>query len=646
MAIRLWPTDAEKATSLTKAQRFLAKQARKQLSGWFFADIDPLGMATERNHMGMCIIPEMGLLTFSIIDGDVELSFFESSTIINQTIEKRMHERLLESAMLITTDGTKKILKFPYKHIIILPAGIGTTLKELTVDMIEDLSKYVSVGFFKKLNGSNSDLKDWFSDVNVAYDPEYDEISERECIAIMQKLSPEYTVVFREKEEVETKKSSQTFSEAEYAITGKEIEYRSYMLDEEQVKIVNEVGFGHRVMLANAGAGKSVLLLSKAFKYANLHKDSRVLLTCYNHNLAEAYVFKKECARFYGKNNLSIMTFHALVKKLYKDVLKVSLPGEFPSETEIKQLLQYVTDGRVETRFKAIFIDEAQIFDPLYLDLCYALYEKTEDGVFLLSGDLNQTVRSQSRRGDAPWKKMKTQRLDFTGRVKYIKKNYRNSKEISDYLNRMLNYMNNHLSELSLINNKEFEYDLFGEGSRRGIALEVKTHIDRMNIKNEIVSAIQEICSKYHIGYTEIGILFPYKKSSHLKYFIMQWIKDAFNEQGIPFSTITTDESGHKDRYSSVNGITLSTIDSSLGLDFKAVIMCGLFPYNYVYSDNLKPKKLSSWKNIKSFSDNEKEAVAVQIRKIYTGCSRARDILYVLSDLDANSPVEDVLTQR
>ena len=646
MAVRLWPTDAEKVTSLTKAQKFLAKQAKKQLSGWFFADIDPLGMATERNHMGMCIIPAMGLLSFSIIDGDTDSSFFESSNIVKQMIEKRMHERLLESAMLITSDGTKKILKFPYKHIIIFPEGIGTALNDLTADKVDDLSKYVSIGFFKKLNNSDSDLKEWFSDVNIAYDPEFNELSERECIAIMQKLSPEYTVVFREKESAEAKKSSQVFSEAEYSITGEEIEYRSYMLDEEQVKIVNDVGFGHRVMLANAGAGKSVLLLSKAFKYANLHKDSRVLLTCYNNNLADAYVFKKQCARFYGKNNLYIMTFHALVKKLYKDVLKVSLPGEFPSETEIKQLLQYVTDGRVETRFKAIFIDEAQIFDPLYLDLCYALYEKTEDGVFLLSGDLNQTVRSQSRRGDAPWKKMKTQRLDFTGRVKYIKKNYRNSKQISDYLNQMLNYMNRHLLELSLIDNKEFEYDLFGEGSREGIALEVKTHINRMNIQSEIVNTIQEICSKYSVGYTEIGILFPYKKNSQLKYFIMQWIKDALNEHGIPFSIITTDETGHKDRYSDVNGISLSTIDSSLGLDFKAVILCGLFPYNYVYSDNLKPKKLSTWKNIKSFSDSEKEAVAMQIRKIYTGCSRARDILYVLSDLDANSPVEDVLTQR
>jgi hypothetical protein len=32
--------------------------------------------------------------------------------------------------------------------------------------------------------------------------------------------------------------------------------------------------------------------------------------------------------------------------------------------------------------------------------------------------------------------------------------------------------------------------------------------------------------------------------------------------------------------------------------------------------------------------------------KIYTACSRARDVLYVLSDLTPNSPTEDILLER
>ena len=35
-----------------------------------------------------------------------------------------------------------------------------------------------------------------------------------------------------------------------------------------------------------------------------------------------------------------------------------------------------------------IFIDEVQIFDPLFLELCYRLLEDDDDRVFLMAGDL------------------------------------------------------------------------------------------------------------------------------------------------------------------------------------------------------------------------------------------------------------------
>ena len=89
------------------------------------------------------------------------------------------------------------------------------------------------------------------------------------------------------------------------------------------------MGKGHRVILANPGAGKSVLLLSKAFKYASMYKGSNVLLTCYNNNLADSYNFKRNCANFGENNNLFIMTFHKLVKKIYEESLKKYCPRNF-----------------------------------------------------------------------------------------------------------------------------------------------------------------------------------------------------------------------------------------------------------------------------------------------------------------------------
>lgn len=260
----------------------------------------------------------------------------------------------------------------------------------------------------------------------------------------------------------------------------------------------------------------------------------------------------------------------------------------------------------------------------------------------MMAGDLNQTVRSQSRRGDAPWKKIAGGKLDFTGRVKYIGKNYRNSPEISGFLNIMLVYMNAYLSRLNMINIDEFEYDTFENGASKNVALEVQTGIERKNIQAETVRVIGEIVDKYHIGYSEIAILYPVKDNKVLNYHIQHWIRTALEREHIPFSFISSTEDGQRATYSNTNGVVISSIDSSLGLDFRAVVLTGLYPYTYVFDGNGHRHKLNSWNSIKSLPEDAKEAAQIQMRKLYTACSRAREVLYVLSDAEDETIIDDI----
>ena len=107
--------------------------------------------------------------------------------------------------------------------------------------------------------------------------------------------------------------------------------------------------------------------------------------------------------------------------------------------------------------------------------------------------------------------------------------------------------------------------------------------------------------------------------------------------------TSSLDGCFNRKRYSDSNGVVISTIDSSLGLDFKAAIVAGLYPYNYVFRDDYSYKTISSWSVIKNMPDDDQLQVQTQMRAIYTACSRARDVLYVLSDLTPGSPMEEIL---
>ncbi len=628
----------------------MRKASQKLENGHFVVGIDPIGMSSEKVHMGIYISPDRGLLSFSIYTDKLDPALKMVYENYISMVEKKIYERLLDSKMLIARDGDKKILKFPYKHAIIFANEKPVSLRG-EYAILKDIAPHIYMQFLTQLGHQKSLLRK--ADLDIAktttkpFATDFKELTEQECRAIFERLAPEYIVVIHEKENVEVKQVSVTHTDADFKITGKEEEYKTFFLDEYQVAQVNDMGKGHRVLLANPGAGKSVLLLSKAFKYGSLYKDSKILLTCFNNNLADSYAFKKSRANFGDNRNIYIMTLHKLVKKLFEECLHKHCYSNIATPEEIQECLDKVRSGEIKIRFKAIFIDEVQIFEPIYLELCYELLEKSDDVLFLMAGDLNQTVRTQSRRGDAPWKKINGVTLDFTGRVKYIEKNYRNSKQIGGYLNRMLCYMNKYMEQMNMISMKEFAYDSFEPGDHDGVALTVETGVNRAKIQSAVLVAIKEIVNKYKVGYSEIAVLFPYKQNKSLNYYFLYWLTSAMDKEDIPYSLITTPVDGvqNKVQFSKTNGVVVSTIDSSLGLDFKAVIVAGLYPYNYFFTDKGVKVEISNWKQIGELGADSQEKVQVQIRKVYTACSRARDILYVISDLKPGSPMEQILIE-
>lgn len=647
MPVKIWPSEFERKEHVNSAERFLLRNATKNFNdGCFVTGIDPLGFSTDQVHMGMYISPKQGLITFSIVQEKIIPSQIPMLQMAAENIEQSIYGRLLNSKMLIVRHDNKKFLKFPYKHIYIF-VNEDVPVTSCDDDTLTSFSPYSAIRFFIPIVAKNRPkyIKDLhiFDNIRMPYNSGFLQITNAESLAIFERLAPEYTVVMKDREEVEVTESTDEIPEQSEDISGEEVEYRTFYLDDYQVGQINDMGRGHRVILANAGAGKSVLLLSKAFKYASMYKGSKVLLTCFNNNLADSYRFKKSCAAMNGHDRkLYIFNLHKLVAKLYKEYLGTTI-DEFATDEQIRNCLDEINNGTIKVRFKAIFIDEVQIFTPLWLELCYALLEKTSDSLFLMAGDLNQTVRSQSRLGDAPWKKIADGKLDFTGRVKYIKKNYRNSPEISEFLNRMLTYMNSKLRQLDMINLDEFEYDSFENGSSQNVALKIETGINRIKIKEVVINVIHEIVDKYHIGYSEIAVLFPQKGNRYFKYNFLFWITEALKEDHIPYSLISTPEEGQKVRYSDASGVILSSIDSSLGLDFRAVILAGLYPFNYVFDSNSNAKILSSWKVVKSFKPDMKESVQIEMRKLYTACSRAREVLYILSDLTPGTIMDDII---
>lgn len=105
--------------------------------------------------------------------------------------------------------------------------------------------------------------------------------------AIMQRIVPEYVTV-RVAEVAEN--TSTTGADEELLIVDEDdIAVKAFRLDREQINIVNKISKGDQLILACAGSGKSVLLISKCFKAARANPDKQFLITCYNDNLHSLY---------------------------------------------------------------------------------------------------------------------------------------------------------------------------------------------------------------------------------------------------------------------------------------------------------------------------------------------------------------------
>ena len=97
----------------------------------------------------------------------------------------------------------------------------------------------------------------------------------------------------------------------------KDVVVKAFRLDKEQINIVNRISKDdpNQLILACAGSGKSVLLISKCFKAAQMNPTKKFLITCRNENLHSLYIWFIDRAGLREKN-VECMTFHTLCKKL------------------------------------------------------------------------------------------------------------------------------------------------------------------------------------------------------------------------------------------------------------------------------------------------------------------------------------------
>ena len=461
------------------------------------------------------------------------------------------------------------------------------------------------------------------------------QITDNNINSILQRLTPEYEII--RVAEVTNETMTDGASEELLVVDQNDKAVRAFRLDQDQINIVNKIHKGEQLVLACAGSGKSVLLIAKCFKAAEMNPKKQFLLCCYSSKLYRLYEWYIDRAGLKGKN-VSCFTFHGLCRELITKA-GYTLPScptaaEFHEQC-VADAIALLNANKIRQRYYGIFIDEVQIFNKEWYKFAFNLLEnsKTEEHIFVICGDKTQNITKDVKNGDAPWQAGDPYPKYRGKKSMRIEKNYRNSIEINEFINCYSIAAKKYLNKVQP--GVILDPDLFlrGQSVYHGNPVQIK-RLERRSNRAEaesVVESIRAIHDDDKIPYDEIAVTMYYgtfaKKmpgweNSH--YNLEKDLQDLLNKADIPYTLFYEKGSGSPE----ADGVRLIKFQSVLGLDFRAVIVCGLMPLGAYEGSKVEGSVA------KETDPEKKEALILDttssINSLYVACTRAKEDLYVI----------------
>jgi len=410
---------------------------------------------------------------------------------------------------------------------------------------------------------------------------------------------------------------------------------QAYRLDASQINIINKIKKGDQLILACAGSGKSVLLISKCFKLASLNPGENFLITCFNHNLRDYYQWAIAQAGFLNRN-VKCQTFYGMLGNL-DGVIKPTAYTSDKSEywdALFKAANDALEAGRIKERFTGIFIDEIQIFKPEWYRFCYNLLKNkdSEHHFFVIAGDKSQDIKNNIKSGKAPWQGGGPGYPEFRGKTLPIETNYRNSKPINDAVDTFVESAKVLGAKIGADLTSDPELFLRGTAYRAGNDPNVVELRDYSNYgeARAICDAVKDMIENKGLSEVDISIiLYNTKGSNYISgwknkfYNLIPQILDIFEKEGWEEPAVLMHGMTQGTTYGSRKGVTIATIEGSLGLDFRAVILAGLRPLG-------GREGVQTRESLNDTTLEKQEAYKKSVNFIYTGCTRAKDELTII----------------
>ncbi len=396
-----------------------------------------------------------------------------------------------------------------------------------------------------------------------------------------------------------------------------EYKYSANVLEENQIVDVISIKYGNTLFEGGSGTGKSTIMLSRAIKLARVYPHHKFLILTESKQVCNE--LREKCSLLYkNNNNLEIHTLHTFVLKLAKRfnlVLDYNMLKKDYDKTFNNLIKQAQNIIKTKNMFKGIFIDEGECFSSYNLNFIREFLYKTKY-IFNIF-----TCNCSNISNNLNIFKYNLYDIEFKEKI-ILNTNYRQTKELLDFVNNFSNNSNEYILSLreSNINNKFYISKPLREGNKNVDIIKVSDLYEQIS---SVLWEIDYLVNKKGLDYGDIGIIYPYnkKKLKNGKTIYFQYmLKKALEESEIPY--IYADD--NLTNISKKIGVTMSNIYTIKGLEYKAIIVCELeMLYNHKIMDTHQDYQINDFVG--------------DLNKVYSAINRASDYLSIITTFNESS---------
>lgn len=334
------------------------------------------------------------------------------------------------------------------------------------------------------------------------------------------------------------------------------------VMDIQQEQLARSLGSGHRVIHGVAGSGKTLILGHRCIQLAGALQKP-ILILCFNVSLAarlRAFVDSHDL-----HSRVHVHHFHEWCSEQLRTYHVPVMEGdEMLYQRMVETVIQGVEKGAIpRAQYGAVMIDEGQDFEPEWLKVVVQMLDPASDSLLLLYDDAQSIYR-------------KSGGLDFSlssvgvkakGRTTILRLNYRNTREILgfayDFARDFIGDKNADDDHIPLV--------LPETAGSSGPAPEFRFH---ESLDKEIDHAVRCLEAWEMRGDDLEDIAVIYFRSDHGRILAERLQKAGFAHLWM------NDRKGKRAYDPRKSQVSILSVQSSKGLEFKSVILIGIGQLN------------------------------------------------------------------